>query len=182
MLKSVLLLTLISSVSFAQLADKTEACYGAAVSVAANKIAKDSKTKKSILNDIGFVAEYCQYSGQNQMIECMNSKDVVQFDVAFDSSKHKQKNPNLSEMTYLFTTGTQGVDVYYELKFVKPETSRTCTYMKTSVWAEDTEEMFNPAQKGDKTRGEIELCVKTCLATYDQPSAEFKACIASCNK
>lgn len=181
MLKSVLLLTLISSVSFAQLADKTEACYGAAVSVAANKIAKDSKVKKSVLNDIGFVADYCEYNSKHQMIECYD-KGTVQFDVAFDSSKHRQKTDSLSEMTYLFQTGTQGVDVYYELKFVKPVSSRTCTYMKTSVWTEGYEEMSHSMQKGDKTREEIQLCISTCLATYDQPGAEFKACIARCNR
>ena len=45
MLKSVLLLTLLSSVSLAQLADKTEVCYPAAIKVATYKIAKDSKAQ-----------------------------------------------------------------------------------------------------------------------------------------
>ncbi|MEQ1722595.1 MAG: hypothetical protein ABL930_05425 [Pseudobdellovibrio sp.] len=177
MLKSVLLLTLISSVSFAQLADKTEACYSAAIKVATYKIAKDSKINGSVLNEIGFVAESCSYDGRQDLILCSDAKGEVQFDVQFDSSNYKQKNNGLNEMSYLFTTGTQGVDVNYELHFVKPKTSNSCTYIKSSVWTDGYEEM-----SGDKTREEIQMCVSNCLSTYDRPGAELKACIARCDK
>lgn len=182
MLKLVVLLTLFSSISFAQIAYNTDACYGAAVTVAANKIAKDSNRKGSVLNQIGFVAEYCEYNSQYQSIECFDKKGRVDFEAVFESSEFKKKYNGLNEMTYLFATGTQGVDVYYNLKFVKPETSHTCTYIKTTVWTEGYEEMSHSMQKGDKTREEVQLCVSTCLATYDQPGAELKACIARCSK
>jgi hypothetical protein len=140
MIKSVLLLTLISSVSFAQLADKTEFCYPAAIKVATYKIAKDSKVKGSDLNEIGFVAESCNYSGREDLILCYDAQSEVQFEFQFDSSAYKQKNNGLIEMSYLFTTETQGAIVNYELHFIKPKTANSCTYIKTFVRTDVTED------------------------------------------
>jgi hypothetical protein len=133
MLKSLLLFTLLSSVSFAQLGYKTEVCYPAAIKVATCKIAKDSKVKGSDLNEIGFVADSCNYSGREDLILCSDDQDNVQFDVQFESSAYKQKNNGLIEMSYLFTTGAQGAIVNYELHFIKAKTANSCTYIKTFV-------------------------------------------------
>lgn len=172
-----LLVTLfVSSVSFAQVSPGTESCFAAAVQTAANKVAKDSKTTGSVLNEIGFKAESCVYQRTTEMLSCVDKEGVEQFDVAFVRSSLLKSPSDYRRMTYEFVTGTQGVDVHYELFFRKAASSNTCKYESTEVWTDGYEEA------GGKTAEQIKLCIDECFAAFDRPNAEFKACVSKCKE
>lgn len=166
----------LSSFSFAQVRPGTESCFAAAVQTAANKIAKDSKTSGSVLNEIGFVAENCVYHRATEVLKCFDRAGAVQFDVAFIRSTALKSPDDYRRMTYEFVTGTQGVDVHYELFFRKPVNSNSCKYESTEIWTDSYEEA------GGKTAEEIKLCIDECFAAFDRPSAQFKACVSKCKE
>lgn len=130
----------VGSASFAQLREGTEPCFSAALNVATNKIAKDAKTKNSILNKIGFLADSCFYNGRQQNIVCIDAKGVIQFEVEFDRSDIDNRAHTHTEMSYQFITGTQGLNVYYVIYLVKGKTANSCSYAKTTVYTEDLED------------------------------------------
>lgn len=174
---TLLLTVFVSSVSFAQVSPGTEVCFAAAVQTAANKIAKDSKTSGSVLNEIGFVADNCVYHRTAEVLKCFDQAGVEQFDVSFIRSTSLKSPAEYRRMTYQFVTGTQGVDVYYELFFRKPQGSNSCTYESTEIWTEGYEEAG-----GKKTAEEIKLCIDECFAAFDRPNAQFKACVSKCKE
>lgn len=165
-----------SSVSFAQVSPGTESCFAAAVQTAANKIAKDSKANGTVLNEIGFVAASCLYHRASEMLQCFDPAGIVQFEVAFIRSTALKPSGDFRRMTYEFVTGTQGVDVHYELFFRKPVNSNVCKYESTEIWTDGFEET------GGKTPEEIQMCIDDCFAAFDRPSAQFKACVAKCKE
>ncbi len=166
----------VSSISFAQVNPETESCFAAAVQTAANKVAKDSRTKGSVLNEIGFVAESCVYHHATEMLNCTDGAGTVQFEVSFIRSMALKSSGDYRRMTYEFVTGTQGVDVHYELFFRKAVNSKSCIYESTEIWTEGFEEA------GKKTAEEIKLCIDDCIAAFDRPNAQFKACVAKCKE
>ncbi len=140
-MRFILLISLfVSSIAFAQVSPGTESCFAAAVQTAANKFAKDSKTNGTVLNEIGFVAESCLYHRATEVLKCLDSAGTVQFDVAFIRSTALKLSGDFRRMTYEFVTGTQGVDVHYELFFRKPVNSNTCKYESTEIWTDGFEE------------------------------------------
>lgn len=173
---TLLISILVSSISFAQVSPGTESCLTAAVQTAANKISKDSKTTGSVLNEIGFKAENCIYQPTTEMLNCFDSKGVLRFDVAFIRSTSLKAPADYRRMTYEFVTGTQGVDVHYELFFRKALNSKSCKYEGTEIWTDGYEEA------GGKTAEEVKLCIAECFAAFDRPGAEFKACVSKCKE
>lgn len=184
MFKSALLIFVISALSFAfanaQLSPGTESCYPAAVKVATDKIAKDSKTKGSVLNKIGFVADFCKYDFKSEMINCYKSANEIYFDVGLGSGNVLNYGSKFNEVVYQFNTGTQGVDVHYELHFLSSSVGTLCQYQRTSVWTDGYEESGLPTQKNEKTPEEIKMCVAECQVAFDRPGAEYKACVSRC--
>lgn len=131
---------LFGSLAMAQLDPKTEVCYPAAVKVASNKIAKDARDGRTVLSRIGFKAEECSYNEKEEAIVCYDAKGVAQFDVVFDYSKVNSSSKNLAKMSFQFKTGTQGLNVYYVLSFVKKVDASSCYYLGTTVYTEDYED------------------------------------------
>ena len=171
-----LFVSAVSSVSFAQVSTGTEVCFAAAVQTAANKIAKDSKTSGSVLNEIGFKADSCVFQRATEMLNCFDRNGVEQFDVAFVRATALKSPSDYRRMTYEFVTGTQGVDVHYKLFFRKVVNSNNCNYESTEVWTDGYEEA------GAKTGEQIKLCINECFAAFDRPNAEFKACVSKCKE
>ena len=166
----------VTSVSFAQVSPGTESCFAAAVQTAANKIAKESRTNGSVLNEIGFVAESCIYHRATEVLKCLNPAGTVQFEVGFLRSTALNSSGEYRRMTYEFVTGTQGADVHYELFFKKSVSSNSCKYENTEIWTDGYEEA------GGKTADEIKQCIEECVAAFDRPDAQFKACVSKCRE
>lgn len=179
MSKVFVLFMVLGSVAFAKVGVGTYDCFGAALRVAANKMAKDSQNKSSVLYRIGFKSNYCDFDAKNERIVCYNARDIEQFDAYLENSKINKDFGRFTEMSFIFKTGTQGLDVYYNLIFARGKNANSCTYIKTYVRTESTEESYSP---NTKSQEEVQQCVRECIAAFDTPSAELKACVASCTK
>lgn len=140
MFKALILIVFFGSIAIAQIQKGTEHCYRAALNVAANKIAKDSKTKNTLLNKIGFLADSCVYSPKYQNLVCLDAKGAEQFVVELQRSTIKRKANTHTEMAFDFVTGTQGINVHYIISMIKTPTARSCSYTKTEVYKEDLED------------------------------------------
>lgn len=127
---------LLCSVSFAKVGYGTYACYGAALRVAANKLAKDSQDQGSILNRIGLKAHYCEFAGNDEKIICYNARDTEQFEAYLVSSKINRDFAQFTEMSFFFKTGTKDVGVYYNIIFALGKNANSCTYVRTYIKSE----------------------------------------------
>lgn len=140
MFKALFLTMFISITAFAQLRQGTESCLGAAMKIAMNKIPRDSKTKNSVLNKMGFLADSCVYSSKSKAIVCVDAVGAEQFEVEFNESYIKNRNQAYTEMAFQFVTGTQGLNIYYVIYLVKGRSAKSCSYVKTSVFTKRTED------------------------------------------